>query len=201
MTTCRACTSTRMLMFLPLGAHPPANAFLRADQLSDPEPSFSLDTHVCLACGLIQVANVIPPDFFRNYVYVPSASDTMHGHFGALAASLGGRLGLSSRDLVVDIGSNDGLFLTEWARRGGKGLGIEPARNLTEIARKRGVNVVNEYFSPALAASVRADHGPASVIVTTNTFNHIDDLLDFMRGVVVLLAEGGTFIVEVPRRP
>ncbi len=187
-----------MLMFLPLGAHPPANAFLRPDQLAAPEPRFDLDTHVCLACGLIQVPNVVPPDFFRSYVYVPSASETMHGHFRALAAGLGGMLPLQPDDLVVDIGSNDGLFLSEWRRRGGRGLGIEPARNLAEIARGRGVEVVNEYFAPAVAAAVRSEHGPAAVIVTTNTFNHIDDLHAFMQGVVCLLDERGTFIVEVP---
>jgi SAM-dependent methyltransferase len=187
-----------MLMFLPLGLHPPANAFLRPDQLSDVEPAFDLDTHVCLACGLIQVPNVIPPDFFRNYVYVPSASNTMHEHFRALAAGLGDTLQLAPGDLVVDIGANDGLFLSEWRRHGGRGLGIEPARNLAEIARGRGVTVVNEYFTPELAAAVRSEHGMAAAIVTTNTFNHIDDLHAFMRGIVQLLDERGTFIVEVP---
>ncbi len=185
-------------MFLPLGAHPPANAFLRPDQLGTPEAVFDLDTHVCLACGLIQVPNVIPPDFFRTYVYVPSASDTMHAHFRALAASLGERLRLEPGALVVDIGSNDGLFLSEWRRRGGRGLGIEPACNLAAIARGRGVAVVNEYFTPALATTVRTEHGAASAIVTTNTFNHIDDLHEFMKGVVVLLDGDGTFVVEVP---
>jgi SAM-dependent methyltransferase len=166
--------------------------------LAASEPAFDLDTHVCLACGLIQVPNVIPPDFFRNYVYVPSASDTMHDHFGELAATIGSRLATWPDDLVVDIGSNDGLFLSQWIARGRRGLGIEPARNLTEIARGRGVEVVNEYFTPALARAVRQQYGTARVIVTTNTFNHIDDLHDFMQGVVALLDDEGTFVVEVP---
>ena len=187
-----------MLMFLPLGNHPPANAFLRPDQVGTPEPTFSLDTHVCLDCGLIQVPNVIPPDFFRHYVYVPSASDTMHDHFGALARLVHGDLLSSPNDLVVDIGSNDGLFLSRLKQMGGRGLGIEPATNLTAIARDRGVDVVNEYFTPALASGLVERVGPAQVIVTTNTFNHIDDLHAFMAGVSALLAERGTFIVEVP---
>jgi C-methyltransferase C-terminal domain/Putative zinc binding domain/Methyltransferase domain len=198
MTVCRACTSDRMLLFLPLGPHPPANAFVRPDRLSQAHATFDLDTHVCLACGLIEVPNVIPPDFFRDYVYVPSASETMHAHFRGLAAALVTKLGVLPTDLVVDIGSNDGLFLSGWVRHGRRGLGIEPAVNLTEIARGRGVEVVNDYFTPALAADVRAKHGPATVIVTTNTFNHIDDLHDFMRGVTALLDDRGTFVVEVP---
>lgn len=198
MTTCRACRGDRMYMFLPLGDHPPANAFVRAEQRSQPQPAFALDTHACLDCALIQVPNVIPPDFFRDYVYVPSASDTMHEHFGAFAELVRERFVRGAGDLVVDIGSNDGLFLSKLGGLGARSLGIEPATNLTAIARSRGVEVVNEYFTPTVAAAVRQQHGPARVIVTTNTFNHIDDLHDFMSSVVTLLDADGTFIIEAP---
>jgi SAM-dependent methyltransferase len=187
-----------MYMFLPLGDHPPANAFLRPDQADQPEAKFALDTHVCLACGLIQVPNVIPPDFFRTYVYVPSASDTMHGHFAGLARLVRERLLTAGDGLVVDIGCNDGLFLSSLNRLGGRTLGIEPARNLTEVARAQGVEVINEYFVPEIAREAAGRYGRAQVIVTTNTFNHIDDLHHFMAGVVELLDEAGTFVIEVP---
>ena len=186
-----------MLMFLPLGEHPPANAFLRADQLDEPQPAFSLDTHVCLDCALIQVPNVIPPDFFRQYVYVPSASDTMHEHFATLASVVRDRLSAPG-GLVIDIGCNDGLFLSRLNSLGVRSLGIEPATNLSEVARGKGVEVVNEYFTPETAAAVRGQYGAADVIVTTNTFNHIDDLHDFMRGIKTVLSDDGTFVVEVP---
>lgn len=198
MTTCRACRGARMHLFLPLGDHPPANAFVRAGQLGRPQPAFALDTHVCLDCALIQVPNVIPPDFFREYVYVPSASDTMHEHFTGFAELVRERFVRAPGDLVVDIGSNDGLFLSKLGALGARSLGIEPATNLAAIARSRGVEVVNEYFTPQTAAAVRDQHGPARVIVTTNTFNHIDDLHDFMSSVVTLLDADGTFIIEAP---
>jgi hypothetical protein len=92
----------------------------------------------------MQVSNCIPPDFFGDDVYVPSASQTMHEHFAELALkaiSLAGPGGL-----VVDIGSNDGLFLGFVRDRGGRTLGVEPARNLTETAREKGLEVVNECF-------------------------------------------------------
>jgi SAM-dependent methyltransferase len=187
-----------MYMFLPLGDHPPANAFLRPEQLLEPEPTFALDTHVCLECALIQVPNVIPPDFFRNYVYVPSASDTMHDHFGKLAHHVHDRLLNAADQLVVDIGCNDGLFLSSLNRLGARTLGIEPATNLTSIARSHGVEVINEYFVPEIAREAASRHGRAQVIVTTNTFNHIDDLHNFMQGVTELLADTGTFVIEAP---
>ena len=75
-------------MFLPLGDQPPANAFLRRDQLGLPEWRWPLEAHVCLDCGLIQIPNVLRPDFFRDYVSVPSTSTTMHQHFDGLAATI-----------------------------------------------------------------------------------------------------------------
>ena len=184
-------------MFLALGDHPPANAFLRPDQLALPEWRWPLEAHVCLGCGLIQIPNVLRADFFRDYVVVPSTSDTMHQHFDGLAAMVRHDLAKGADDLVVDIGSNDGLFLWKLKGRGGRGLGIEPAVNLAEVARERGVNVVTEYFTAEIAADVRARYGTARVITTTNTFNHIDDLHGFMAAVMVLLDPEGTFIVEV----
>lgn len=198
MSVCRACKGRDLFMFLPLGSHPAANAFLKPDQLNQPEFSSSLDTHACLECGLIQVPNRIPPDFFRNYLYVPSAAETMHTHFDALAAQMCGMIVPEASGLVVDIGSNDGLFLSFVRRRGWRALGIEPAANLAELARAHGVDVVNEYFSPATARVVRDQFGAAAAILTTNTFNHIDDLHGFMEGVMILLDDAGTFIIEVP---
>lgn len=197
MTTCRACTSDRLYRFLPLGDHPPASRVLTAEERGT-EPTFPLDAYVCLDCALIQVADFIPPDFFRHYFYVPSASDTMHRHFAALAETLIGRFLTQAGDRIVDIGSNDGLFLGACREQGAAVLGIEPAENLSEIARGRGVEVVNDYFGPETAERVRADYGPARVIVTTNTFNHIDDLHAFMAGVTTLLADDGVFVIEVP---
>ena len=198
MPNCRACRSGRLYTFLSLGDHPPANAFLRDDELALPEPRWPLKPQVCLNCGLIQIPNVLRADFFRDYLYVPSTSVTLHQHFADLAAAVRQSFAKGSDDLVVDIGSNDGLFLWKLKDCGGRGLGVEPATNLAEVARRRGVDVITEYFDADTARHVRADYGAARVITATNTFNHIDDLHAFMAAVMELLDADGTFIIEVP---
>ena len=187
-----------MYLFLPLGEHPPANAFLRREQLDEPEARWDLNTFACLNCGLVQVPNRIPPDFFRHYLYVPSASPQLHDHFASLAGTLRDRFLAGDGGLLVDIGSNDGLFLGAAQKLGLRCLGIEPAANLAAIAEAKGLTILNEYFNPATARRAREAHGPARVIVTTNTFNHIDDLHVFLAGVSVLLTPEGTFVIEVP---
>jgi SAM-dependent methyltransferase len=199
MPACRACTGRELFLYLPLGMHPPANAFLKPEQLAKPEATYSLDTHVCLNCGLIQVPDVLPPDFFEDYVYVPSASDTMHRHFTALAHRFRDTLITAPKQLVVDIGCNDGLLLKACHDNGLQTLGVDPSKNIAEFARAKGIEVFNEYFTAESAVRVRAQYGPAQVIVTTNTFNHIDNLHGFMEGVRTLLADDGTFVIEVPQ--
>lgn len=195
---CRACKQNNTYLFLPLGDHPPANAFLRKEQLAAAEAKFPLDTVACLDCGLILVKDQLPADFFTEYLYVPSGSETMKRHFADFATAIGQRWITGPGDRVVDIGCNDGLLLKACADLGMSTLGIEPAANIAEIARGHGLEVFNEYFTAGSAGRIREAWGPAKVIVTTNTFNHIDDLHGFMTGVCTLLAEDGTLIIEVP---
>src|SRR3546814_16202565 len=82
---------------------------------------------------------------------------------------------------------------------GARTLGINPAANIVEIANERGVDVHVAYFNPATAAEVLEKHEAPKVICSTNTFNHIGDLHDFMKGVDILLADDGTFILELHR--
>ena len=186
-------------MYLPMGMHPAANSFLRADQLDGQESLFELQTHVCLQCGLAQIADQIPPGFFTHYLYIPSASATMQEHFASFANRLRDKYLTRADALLVDIGCNDGLFLNAAHQMGIRTLGIDPAANIAELARQKGLTVVTEYFGPETARNVRERFGGASAIVTTNTLNHVDDLHGFMAGVQTLLAPDGVFVLEVPQ--
>ena len=195
MEACRACLTPSPYLFLPMGQHPPANMFVRPTDVDRPQPAFSLDAHACLNCGLIQVADQIPADFYDYYFYMPSGAETMHRHFGELAEILCEE---AKGGWIVDIGCNDGLLLQACNGLGGKTVGIDPAANIAEIARQRGVDVRTAFFSPATAEALKRRHGPAQVIVATNTFNSVDDLHEFMVGISGLLAEDGLFVIEVP---
>ncbi|WP_374301314.1 class I SAM-dependent methyltransferase [Paracoccus sp. (in: a-proteobacteria)] len=192
---CRTCGSDRLKLFLAMGDHPPANMFLRPDELGRDHKAWPLNAQACLDCGLIQVADQVPADYYRHYLYVPSGAATMHDHFSGLADVLMDR---ARGGLIVDIGCNDGLMLGFAARKGARVLGVDPAANIAPMAEERGVPVHIAYFSPQVAAELRETHGPAAVISATNTFNHIDDLTGFVEGVMTLLADDGVFVVEVP---
>ncbi|TGQ42027.1 MULTISPECIES: class I SAM-dependent methyltransferase [unclassified Mesorhizobium] len=195
LTGCRTCLAPNPYMFLPMGDHPPANSFVRAEDVGKNQPAYPLDTQVCLECGLIQVADQVPEGFFEHYLYVPSSATLMHSHFAELAEILKNE---ANSGLVVDIGCNDGLLLSACNKLGCRTVGVDPAANLAEVALTRGVEVEVGYFSDAAAKDLVDKHGRAAVIVTTNTFNHIGNLHDFMAGVSQWLADDGVMVIEVP---
>jgi SAM-dependent methyltransferase len=185
-------------MFLALGKHPPANAFLSKKQLKFSEAKFPLRIFVCLDCALIQVKDYIPKNFFVRYFYLPSASNQMIKHFEQLAKILTKKFQLSKKSLVVDVGSNDGTFLSNFTKTKIKAFGIDPSVNMAKLAKTKGVKTVTEYFNSPLASKVSKKYGKANVILTTNTFNHIDNLHEFMAGVTIFLEDEGVFVIEVP---
>lgn len=194
---CRICGSRNLVKFLDLGLSPLANRFLREDQLGEPEPRFPLDVHMCEACSLVQLLEIVDPEvLFRDYIYVSGTSDTMRAHFRSFAEALLSRFDLGAGDLIVEVASNDGTFLLNFQGRGPRTIGIEPAANIVAIARERGIDTFNEFFSPDVAARVRAEEGAARCILATNVFAHVDHLDGFVEGVRRLLDDDGFFVFE-----
>jgi SAM-dependent methyltransferase len=195
LTACRCCQSHKLFCFLPMGLHSPANLFVRPEDADVPQPAFPLDAKVCLECGLIQVADQIPLGFFEHYVSVPTGATTMHSHFAGLAEVLTHR---AQGGLIVDVGCSDGIMLAAANATGASTLGIDPSSSAAALARARGVKIHEGCFNLETAEKVATEHGRASVISTINTFNHIGDLHAFMDGVSRLLADDGTFVIEMP---
>jgi SAM-dependent methyltransferase len=194
---CRICGSRHLSCILDLGLSPLANRFLRADQLEDEEPRFPLDLFVCGDCSLVQLLEVVDPELlFRDYIYVSGTSETMRAHFAAFAGALLSRFDFRPHDLVVEVASNDGTFLGNFAGRGLRLLGIEPAVNIAALARRRGIESIGEFFSEDVAEQVRRERGPAACVLATNVFAHLDDMNGFVRGLGRLLAPDGIFVFE-----
>jgi len=122
----------------------------------------------------------------------------MTDHFASLAKDVFRRCQLRERDLVVDIGSNDGSLLSYFKGYGIKTLGIDPAVNLAKIAELKGITTINNYITPVLAKKIYKKYGQANVITATNVVAHIDNLYDLFKSVEILLGVNGVFICEFP---
>ena len=92
---------------------------------------------------------------------------------------------------MVEVASNDGYLLQHAVYAGIPCLGIEPSVNVGAAARERGVPTETAFLDEQLAATVRANHGPADLVVANNVYAHIPDLLGFTQSLRGLLAEDG----------
>jgi SAM-dependent methyltransferase len=194
------CHGTELSQFLDLGFTPPADQFLRRDQLNEPEISYPLRVAVCTSCGLVQLTHVVSPEILYRHDYPYEASITRTGqkHWEEFATTIVNRFQLGAGDLVVDIGSNVGVLLDAFRSAGTRILGVDPASNIVRIAEKRGVETINEFFNPDVARNIVAEKGAASIITGTNVFAHVDDLDAFMSAIDILLSPKGVFIFEAP---
>ncbi len=194
---CRACLGRDLRPFLDLGQQPPANALLKKEELAQPEAKFPLALCHCTKCELIQLTHIVDPSLlFRNYHYFSSVSQAMTKHFAAYANDVADRF-VPKDGLVVEMGSNDGILLKALIGKR-RILGVDPARNVAEVARKNGVPTLAEFFNDENAKKIRAEHGPASVVIANNVFAHIHDVGDVMKGLNELLTDEGVFVVEAP---
>ena len=175
-----------------------ANRFLKKTQLGEPEPKYHLDVYFCPQCFLVQLGEVVSPEtLFKDYVYVSGTSDTLRNHFQGLATQVEEFAKLTRNSLVVDIGSNDGTLLRCFQRIGTRTLGIEPATNIAKISQEHQIETINDFFSRDLALRISKED-KASVVLATNVFAHVDNLVDFVQGVSSLLDDNGVFVIEVP---
>lgn len=198
-SVCRICASSGLERVLSLGPTPPANAFLKKEDLGKKEPLFPLDVYLCRTCGLLQLIHCVSPDLlFRDYVYASSTSPSFVDHFRRLARDLHARLGLAAGDLVVDVGSNDGILLGPFKELGMQVLGIDPAVRIAARATASGIETLPEYFGPDLARRLERERGEAALVTAANVFAHVDDLAGFLEAVKAWLKPGGVFLVEAP---
>jgi SAM-dependent methyltransferase len=137
----------------------------------------------------VDPAIIFPPE----YPYTSGTTKLLRDNFAELYAEAAAMLGLGPQDLIVDIGSNDGTLLSNFRQH--RVLGIEPTE-VGKIASSRGIPTLTRYFTPAVAAEVKREHGPARVVTAANCFAHIEDVHAIVEGILDLLGPDGVFISE-----
>src|SRR3569833_658768 len=198
MTTCRLCGSTNTASVVDLGATPPCERFLTAEQLDEPEATFPLHLIVCTECWLAQIPPLIDPgDTFTEYAYFSSFSTSWVEHAKRFVDGAVERLGLGEKSFVVEVASNDGYLLKHVAGHGIRCLGGEPSVNVGQAARDAGVPTLTAFLSEETGQKVRGEHGPADLVAANNVYAHIPDVIGFTTGLRALVADDGWVSIEV----
>ncbi len=194
------CEGSNLYTFLDLGSTPPADQFLREDQLSDPEVFYPLQVMMCEDCGLAQLGYTVDPTvlYQRDYPYEASTTQAGRDHWARFAHATVRDLHVEPGALVVDFGSNVGVLLRAFADCGMAVYGVDPAPNIVEKARARGVDTICDFFGLRAAEQIVREKGQAAIVTGTNVFAHVGDLTALMQAVDCLLAPRGVLIIEAP---
>ena len=199
MAACLFCAAPLHHTFADLGMSPLCESFLTAEQLNQMEPFYPLHVWVCERCFLVQVEEYVQPEgIFTEYAYFSSYSDSWLAHVRAYVDMITARLGLTARNMVVELGSNDGYLLQYFIAKGIPVLGIDPAKNVAQAAIARGVPTVTRLFGRETAGELVASGTRADLICGANVLAQVPDVNDFVGGIEQLLNAGGVVTIEFP---
>ncbi|MDO8633872.1 MAG: class I SAM-dependent methyltransferase [archaeon] len=195
---CRICGSKDLKKYLNLGQMPLANNLVDVKS-NKSDLFFPLEVLFCKKCFLSQLSAVVEPEtLFSNYSYRTSISDTFIKHFSAFSLEVQKIFPDTKNCLVLDIASNDGCLLQEFKKKGFPVLGVEPAKNIAEIAESEGIETIVEFWGESAVKKVLQKKQKPQVITATNVFAHVDDIHSFVSDVKKVLSPDGIFIIEVP---
>ncbi len=196
---CRLCGANLTHSFVDLGMSPLCESYVPADRVDDPEVFYPLHVRLCQSCLLVQLpAYVAGEDIFSDYAYFSSYSDSWVAHAKRYALGMIERLDLSPDSLVTEVASNDGYLLQHFVAEGIPVLGVEPAANVAEAARARGMRTVVEFLGADTGREIAARWGRADLVAGNNVFAHVPDIRGFAAGLRGLVKDTGVVTLEFP---
>lgn len=194
---CRFCGRPLTQVFTDLGVTPVANAYVQDDAAG--ENIFPLRVHVCDECKLVQAEEYeSPEDIFSEYAYFSSTSEAWLRQCRQYCQQMRERLSLDSNSFVVEVASNDGYLLQNFVEWGIPVLGIEPAKNVAEKAREKGVPTQCDFFGVRVAEQLVKERGTADLVIGNNVLAHVPDIHDFVGGLSILVGDKGVLTMEFP---
>ena len=181
--------------FLDLGRQPIANRSLNQDEFEDEffyDLKVGFDTETCLVTHMKYVD--APMMFNDDYSYRGSMSATMRNHFSKFSKSIKTSLPISPK--VLEIGSNDGVFIKNWDTK--TSFAVEPCGNFAKETNDLGYKTYNDFWTKDLANKILIEQGDMDLVFSANCMCHIPDLDEAFSAVESILSLNGVFIFEDP---
>tara|TARA_B100000787_G_scaffold169978_2_gene163246 strand:+ start:2756 stop:5062 length:2307 start_codon:yes stop_codon:yes gene_type:complete len=200
-TKCQICGNTELELVIDLGTQPlgdkleSINSKYKKDEIAI--SSYPLAQLFCNNCSLNQLNYICPSHilFGDDYSYKTGVTSELVDYQAGMAMELVDQLNLTQKDLVCDLGSNDGTLLKGFLKQNVKVIGVEPT-DIADLANDDGVPTLRMPFGEYAANGVVSKAGKVSLATATNVFAHVQKLGDFIRGLDILLKEDGWFCFE-----
>ena len=190
-------TGKKIRPFMSFGKMPIANGFLHKKDFKK-EYFYDLQVGFSKDISLFQIADHPSPKqmFHKNYPFYTSSSKYMIDHFKKYANWSKKYLNKNSK--IIEIGSNDGTLLKNFDKKKNQIVGFEPSKNVSDLAKKKGINSINKFFNSQSIKKIPKFHKDTDLICGANVICHIPDIKNVFFCVSKLLSKNGVFIFEEP---
>ena len=192
---CRSCKSKSLIKLYTLGKQtltgvfpPNKNAKITKGELS---------MVICNKCKLLQLEHNFDANemYGENYGYMSSLNKSMISHLKLKAFSLKNKFNLKSNNNILDIGSNDGTFLSFFNNKF-KLFGCDPTIKKFSKYYRKDINQLPHFFSSKLFNNKKFD-----LITSISMFYDLPDPLGFAKEINSILHRNGVWHIELSYMP
>lgn len=194
---CRICRSKNLIKVFSNQPSPIGEAFIKKKGGGITQKKYPIDVLLCQKCGLSQLSKIINPKIlYKKYLYYSKTSNDLLNHFSNFSKYLFSRFKIQKNDLIVDIGSNDGMLLNFFKNNKCRVIGVEPSSLQSKIANKKGIRTLNSFFDTKTTKFILFNNKKPKIISACNVIANIDDLNGVFKNIRELLADDGIFVFE-----
>ena len=155
----------------------------------------------CHNCSLIQLSHIAPQELMykRFYWYRSGVTKTMKLGLQNIFKESLKYIKLKRKDVILDIGANDGTLLRYYKKKKFVTIGCEPARNLHNSLKKNCSFALNDFWSKEKLNKILIDNSlPKPKIITAiGMFYDLEKPNKFIRDAADSLDENGIFITQL----
>ncbi|MCX8129916.1 MAG: class I SAM-dependent methyltransferase [Clostridia bacterium] len=196
MGKCRVCSSNEIYIFMELGNMP--NSFHLMSSVSEEVYTQDMRLSYCAECGFVFFAEPMPSEeLYGNYNWPTSYYPALHLKW--LCKKIMCEHLSSKDDFIVEIGSNDGYFLKMFYDEGYHNLlGVEPAKDCSDIANSNGIHTINSYYDNTVAEIIKSNYAEPRAIICRHVIEHVWDIEKFVTSICSIITKDSIFVVEIP---
>lgn len=199
-SACRVSNSKNLIDVLDLGFQSLTGVFPK--NIDDPVTEGPLKLVWCPTSGLLQLKHSYNLDemYGMNYGYRSGLNQSMVQHLQQKVNYLQRLRPLTTGDVVLDIGSNDGTLLSAYSAKGIKPIGIDPTGEKFKEFYKDGIELVPDFFSANAFKSKLGEHR-AKIVTSIAMFYDLESPLDFVKDIYQILDDQGIWHFEQSYMP
>ena len=194
--TCRACSSKRLQKKIILKPMPLGDKYASKKNLFN--RFIEINIIECKNCNHLQTSTTTDAQkLYSKFLSRPQAiNQNLSKDYMDYAKDLFKYI--NKKDLVVDIGSNDGGFLNLFRKKGFKNLvGVEPAKNLSYHANKKKIKTINDFFSSKVVSKIyKKFNKKAKIVINNHSLSNIHNVNEVIKNVSHILHDKGIYSIQ-----